>query len=697
MTKYYFLLSLAFSLQAVVGCAATSPAERVAQLRALEAESAARLASEGALLFDADAVKQNGYAYCSLAVGLIERGDLRLGIREASKALFLGQSGGDRCMVAMAERDLASAYNFAGLLDRAKEFAEGALRDAAGCRSSPSITIPAYRTLGAVLLREGRPKDAIARFEAALTTLDISVSAQFARVALANAYVASGDLKTASEILARLEAQSLESRLTPAVQRARGNLFLAEGRPREAASLFERAAEASSGEDLAYYRLWALDGLARARLAAADRAGASNAYRQAIDVAEQLRARFRSEEFRAGFFGDAQQVYNGAIALFLENGHKEAALETSEKSRARALQDMLRGRVQSKAGATVLADPVASTFSSRALQSALPSSTVLVEYHVLPHRTYAWVARGSGVEVVEIATREDALTRDVSRLRRTIRSRSADVPMLARQLYDQLVAPLGLSETEALIVVPHGPLHYLPFQVLSGPRGYLVEERPISYAPSASAWLYLLAKEPSRRGQPLAFGNPDLGTARLALPGAEREVANIKELYPSAEIYLRAEATKQRLLARAPLKEVLHVAAHAEVDEVDPLYSVIRLAGADGTTGGLEAHEIYDMNLMNMGLTVLSACDTGLGRVLRGDEALGFTRSFLTAGTRSLLASLWPVEDASTARLMERFYVQSRSGDLREALRVAQLHLLRDPSTSHPFFWGAFDLIGDWR
>jgi len=695
--RYHLLLPLAFSLQAVLGCTATSPAERVAHLRALEAESAARLASEGALLFDADTGKKDGYAYCSIAVGLIEQGELRLGIREASKALFLGRSGGDRCMVASAERDLASAYGFAGLLDRAKEFSEGALTDAAGCRNYSSIVIRASRTLGGVLLREGRPKEAIARYEAALTPFDTSVDAQLTRVALANAYVASGDLKTASEILARLEAQSLGSSPGSAVHRARAHLLLQEGKPREAATLFEHAVTASTGGDSAYQRLWALDGLARARLAAGDPAAAADAYRQAIEAAEQVRARFRSEEFRAGFFASAQQVYDGAIALLLQDGSAGAALEVSEKSRARALQDMLRGRVQSKAGAEVIADPVASAFTSRALQGALPSNTVLVEYHVLPSRTYAWVVRRSGVTAVDIATRESALRADVGRLRRAILSRSPDARMLARRLHEQLVAPLGLSDTEALVVVPHGPLHYLPFQALYGPRGYMVEERPISYAPSASIWLHLLSKELPRRGQPLALGNPDLGTPRLGLPGAQREVVNIKNLYPDAEIYLGAEATKQRLLVRAPSKDLLHVAAHAEVDEVDPLYSVIRLAAADGATGQLEAHEIYDLNLTNMSLTVLSACDSGLGRVSGGDEVWGFTRSFLAAGTRSLLVSLWPVEDESTARLMEQFYLELRGTTLREALRSAQLHLLRDLRTSDPFFWAAFDLIGDPR
>jgi tetratricopeptide (TPR) repeat protein len=123
------LLSLGFVVATVIGCASGGfgPA-RVAEIRALEAESAARLVAEGELSYQADSSKKDGYAYCTFAFGLIEQGELRRGIREASKALFLGQTSGNRCLLASAQRDLALAYNFAGRIDRAKEFAEAALR-----------------------------------------------------------------------------------------------------------------------------------------------------------------------------------------------------------------------------------------------------------------------------------------------------------------------------------------------------------------------------------------------------------------------------------------------------------------------------------------------------------------------------------------------------------------------------------------
>ena len=171
----------------------------------------------------------------------------------------------------------------------------------------------------------------------------------------------------------------------------------------------------------------------------------------------------------------------------------------------------------------------------------------------------------------------------------------------------------------------------------------------------------------------------------------------IKEFYPQAEIYTGKDASKERLLTRSPESEVVHIGAHANIDEIDPLYSIIRLTGTATRPGDLEAHEIYQLNLSRVKLTTLSACDSGLGRVSRGDELWGFTRSFLGAGTSTLVVSLWPVEDVSTSILMAKFYEELRETAPPRALRAAQLAVLRRGEYHHPFFWAAFTVVGDWR
>ena len=122
-----------------------------------------------------------------------------------------------------------------------------------------------------------------------------------------------------------------------------------------------------------------------------------------------------------------------------------------------------------------------------------------------------------------------------------------------------------------------------------------------------------------------------------------------------------------------------------------------RLAADGNKSGELEAHEIYAMDLRAAGMITLSACESGLGKVSKGDEVWGFTRSFLSAGGRALLVSLWPVADESTEQLMIRYYQGLEKNDARSALRTAQLELIKDARYAHPLFWAPFNLIGDWR
>jgi CHAT domain-containing protein/predicted negative regulator of RcsB-dependent stress response len=661
-----------------------------------DSESAARLTSEGKVLYEADVTKKSGYQYCSLAVGLAEVGEFRRAIREASKALYLGETGrGDTCLVAMAKRDLASAYSFAGQLDRARQFATDAIQGAFGCREPATVSGPSRKILGDVSLRRGRAQEAISYYERALAESPANFQ-PLVRSSLGNAYLALGNLSRARSLYQEAEQQA-PAAVKPLIHRGLGYIALAEGRVGDASALFEAAAATSVGSDAAYERLWALDGIARARLAAGDQVGAAAAYGQAITTAEVVRARFRSEEFKTGFFADVQQVFDGAVSSLVDSGQGEAAFAASERGRARALRDLVRGRVTAKAGTEVLAEPVAGSATAAQVASQLPQGVVLVQYHILEERSIAWVVRREGVKTISLNVGRATLTERTGQFRESISIRGTDAGPLGDGLYRLLIEPLRLAENEALVVIPHGPLHYLPFQALRGPRGYLIEERALSYAPSATVLRFLLSKDRGSRRSVLALGNPDVGSSSLALPGAEREVQQIKVLFPEAEVYVRKDATKERLLARAPQNNVVHVGAHAAVDEVDPLYSVIQLASTGSQSGELEAHEVYEMDLSKVGLVTLSACETGLGKVSRGDEIWGFTRTFFAAGARGVVVSLWPVGDVSTSRLMEKFYAGLRADSAQQALRVAQLDILRSAEYSHPFFWAAFNIEGDWR
>ena len=150
----------------------------------------------------------------------------------------------------------------------------------------------------------------------------------------------------------------------------------------------------------------------------------------------------------------------------------------------------------------------------------------------------------------------------------------------------------------------------------------------------------------------------------------------LRTLYPQASVYLEKEATEEKAKSLSPQNDIIHFATHAELNENDPLSSAVLLARSDKEDGRLEVREIFRMDL-KASLVVLSACETGLGKLSSGDELVGLTRAFIYAGTPSVVASLWNVEDSSTAALMASFYKNLKTMTKVEALRQAQLQLIR--------------------
>jgi CHAT domain-containing protein len=188
------------------------------------------------------------------------------------------------------------------------------------------------------------------------------------------------------------------------------------------------------------------------------------------------------------------------------------------------------------------------------------------------------------------------------------------------------------------------------------------------------------------------------------LPHSAEEVAGIARLYPAAAVtQLTGEsATESGVKANLGGHRILHLAAHAVVDETNPEFSGLLLShplrpGRDDN-GFLQMYEILNCRL-RADLVVLSACDTGLGKRMEGEGLVGLTQAFLYAGARALLASLWQVQDRSTAELMIRFHkhLQRAGVTPAEALGQAQLALIEQGEFAHPYFWAAFSLIGESR
>jgi CHAT domain-containing protein len=261
-------------------------------------------------------------------------------------------------------------------------------------------------------------------------------------------------------------------------------------------------------------------------------------------------------------------------------------------------------------------------------------------------------------------------------------------------------------------IIPDGLLWTLPFQALTTKRGnYLVEQYALNYAPSLSVLHEMNDRTRQRiaNGSLIAFGNPVIGRDEklnqdlCPLPEAETEVAEVAATIPFKlkKVLIGREADEKSFKALAPDYATIHLATHGVLDNRDPLYSHLLLTKTDGeleNDGSLEAREIMNLHL-NADLAVLSACETGNGRISPGEGVIGMSWAFFVAGTRSMVVSQWRVNSASTSQLMKNFYQalakQPNHRTKSQALREASMRLFRDPRYRHPFYWAGFVLVGN--
>jgi CHAT domain-containing protein len=665
--------------------APASAVARDALARHRDANGLLALSAEGRALYERDVIKLDGYGYCGRSIALAEQGEFRQSIRAASKALHIGQTSDNEDLRSLAQRDLAIAYNYAGLLDEAERFAQGAL--ALKPKNPQQAHAPAHKVLGDVAVRRGRYGDAAEAYKRSLA-LASDRFRPLVLVSLANAYTAAGRPREALEQLDLLPAAEAR-KLGAFYERSRANALLAGGLPDQALVLFRQILADTTSADALYNRLWATEGVGRVELRRGDKPAALKAYLETVRLADSLRGKFQSEEFKTGLFGDIQKVFDTALDLSISTRDFEAAWSLSEASRSRQLLDSIRDRA---------ADSLAEQrVSLQELQKTLASGEAVLQFHVLENRSIAWLITRSGMSASVIGQGQAGLAPLVENFRSSVIERRRDTASLAAGLYKLLLGDLDVTPVLRLFVVPHGPLHYLPFQALHDGRGYLIERSALTVWPSSAVGARLQARGNAPAPALLGFGNPSTDK-NVPLPGAEREVQQVARLFPRNEVFVQQDATKERFKAGAGRANIVHVAAHAELDDVDPLFSRILFASTSTEPGLLEAREIYTLDLRGVRLITLSACESGLGRVARGDEIIGFTRSLLSAGATSIVASLWPVADDSTDVLMGRLYRELAAGrDLMAGMQLAQLEVQKNRRFAHPFFWAPFNVIGNGR
>jgi len=335
-------------------------------------------------------------------------------------------------------------------------------------------------------------------------------------------------------------------------------------------------------------------------------------------------------------------------------------------------------------------------FSLAKLQAHLPPDTSLVEYFSAGDRLVAAVITRKEIRILPVTLLSrvahflQLLRFQLSKFRMGNEYvRRFEEPLLRathshlEALYGELIAPLRpFFQGKHLIVVPHGPLHFLPFHALRNGEEYLCDSFTVSYAPSATVFCWCQEKPASASAGSLVFGIADERAPQIL-----QEAQCVAALLPQSSLHVGDQATSSVLRKRGPQSGLVHLATHGVYRQDNPMFSGIRLGD-----GYLNLYDLYQMRL-DAKLVTLSGCATGMNFVAAGDELLGLQRGLFCAGATTLLLSLWDVHDQSTSQLMQLFYREFLgSGNMAGALQHAMQELRQQ--NPHPYFWAPFVLVG---
>jgi tetratricopeptide (TPR) repeat protein/CHAT domain-containing protein len=385
-------------------------------------------------------------------------------------------------------------------------------------------------------------------------------------------------------------------------------------------------------------------------------------------------------------------------------------------------------------------------------ETLLPDEAVLA-YMVTRSRTYLFAIDKTRFYTYSIDYPRDHLQRDVDALIRPLyRAETLESwdPSVAYRMYSRLIQPVEyfLAGKKSVVIVPHGPIASLPFEMLISSHAhakkrfwsvsdrptYLVEKYAFSYVPTVSGLSFLRKRaRPNKPGWTIAaFGDAvytDKGADREVNPGAEKLLAAfgdspegsrgrglkplprtreeiseiVKIMGGPTQTYLGSQAT-ETLFKKVDLSRYsyIHLATHGLIlNSVGKLWQqpaiVFSLYGDTENDGFLQLGEVFGLKL-NADLVVLSSClSPSKGGAGNPKGLLGLTRAFFFAGADSIILSMWEVNDASTAKLFIEMYRNLKTKSKSEALREAQITLLKSPTTSHPYYWAPFVLMGKWQ
>jgi CHAT domain-containing protein len=474
---------------------------------------------------------------------------------------------------------------------------------------------------------------------------------------------------------------------------------------------------------------------------------------EAISISEKQRYEPRIDAVKVTSPFNEQMLYDSLIELLAKEGNYKKAFETAERAKSRDIIDMLAGKdigknavdseriKENRKYVNEIADDYRKMLSisgggDLALKKALDrirkketehsdgifkfrmqneelysllsiepvnnedirrlldKNTTLFSYYVSDKILYIWAVNRDRVHLERIGISREEIFRIIAAFNVAIASgNKKQVEAISEDVYEMFLKPvIPFVSGDWIGFVPHGPLHYLPFAAMSYKGQYLGEGFSIFYLPGAGVLKYEMKKRAAHGWKVLAFGNPDLGNRELDLPYAEMEVASIKKIIPETDIFLRAEATKNKAMEMVGNYDIVHFATRGLLNGDLPVNSGLQLARGGPGDGRLTTAEIFKLRF-NGRLVVASGCRVVPGISGAGTEITGFNRALLYAGTPSAVTTLWRVEDKATAVFMKIFYNSLLKNEtVADSLREAQVEMIHRGYA--PYYWAAFVLSG---
>jgi CHAT domain-containing protein len=641
-----------------------------------------------------------------VAAALVDLGLLRIHQSRFAAAIPLFEQASESAkrsdatlLYSIALGNLATCYYSLGDFDKAMELR----KDAVAIQEPAGLTTPlrdSYLELGSSQLLQDNTREAIGSLRHALALASAEDTPEiYSLIAcnLAAALESTGALDEAERLnrsaTAANKGQDSEAKTALLLNQA----AIAEhrGQHQAAVNTYLKALSASKGNPslewsahAALASIYARENYpARGRL---DLAGRH--FESALRTIEASRAEQLQSKYKITFLSHLIRFYQEYVAFLMREGDAAKALRVADSSRASVLtQDVtgLNGRENRD-------------LIPRIQNEARRTRTAFLFYFLAPKQSYLWIVSGHELKTAQLPD-EQEIAEQVRSYRYLLEEEKVDplrsTSALPVRLFQSLIGPAlpWISPNSAVVIVPDGALHRLNFETLvvkTPTPHYWIQDVTLSIAPSLDILTLAEGNKKTKHRSLLLIGDPKPASDGFPqLPHAGAEMAQVRSHFAASEtsVLRGAGAVPAAYGASQPQRfSTLHIAAHAETNERSPLDSAIILSPqADGYR--LYAREIMGIPLTSE-LVTLSACRSAGARTLSGEGPVGFAWAFFQAGAQNVVASLWDVNDRSTADLMDLFYTAIDNGEsYPTALRQAKLKML-ETRFQKPYYWAPFQL-----